>query len=182
MFSPGWFALFQFCCPSAPGAAGASRSRSLSSPGARRSLIPSLQRDSSPRRSALAPVTGLLPTLFFLFLSVSLWMGETAGRREISRGQDQGEPLSSPRFPRVLAFLSLKPCVHKGLASAFQLGNRDLFTFTLSPVPTRIWCLWLLSALGLGVLLISPSPAPAFLLIKLFFCILPEADLNQMSV
>lgn len=93
-FSPGVFALFQFRCPFATGAAGASRSRSA--PAAGRSLAPFPQRDSSPRRSAFRPTYCAPPNTFFPFLSVSLCMGKTAGRREISRGQDQGEPPTSP--------------------------------------------------------------------------------------
>lgn len=44
----------------------------------------------------------------------------------------------APRVPRALVFFSLKCCVHKRLASAFQLGNQDLFTFALSPVRTHL--------------------------------------------
>jgi len=44
----------------------------------------------------------------------------------------------APRVPRALVFFFLKRCVHKGLASAFQLGNQDLFTFALSPVRTHL--------------------------------------------
>lgn len=63
------------------------------------------------------------------------WAGAEGEGKSAADGAGEGSP---PRAPRALAFLSLKHCVHKGLASAFQLGNRDLFTFTLSPVPTRL--------------------------------------------
>lgn len=76
--------------------------------------------------------------LFFLFRAGSAWAGAKGEGKSPADGAGKGSPWGPRRAPRALVFLSLKRCVHNGLASAFQLGNRDLFTFALSTVPTRI--------------------------------------------
>lgn len=83
----------------------------------------------------LCPVVPSPPASFFL---LRVW--EPAGLELKAKAnlpptaRARGAP---PRPPRS-GFPLPEHCVHKGLASAFQLGNRDLFTFALSPVPTRI--------------------------------------------
>lgn len=121
---------------SLPRCGGVSRS---SPPQARGQSDPLPERDSSPQ-----PFAQLLAFSqhFSLFLSACLRTGERPGKVNLPPAGPR-EPPSSPRFPFLsfpcaLAFLSLKPRVHKGLAPAFQLGNRHLFTFTPSPIPTRI--------------------------------------------
>lgn len=160
-------------------------------------FIPASSRPCS--RGRVLPDTGLLllhfppHTIFFFFfggvgrkaaLALAAKVNLPAAAEPPRRQRAGAAPRRSSRGPGALVFLSLKSCVHKGLASAFQLGNRDLFTFAL--FFTFFFALLFTFVLSVHIFSVCSSCQPrgwvSFLPEKLFICISREAVLNQMPV